>query len=207
MIKGWRLTSLLSAVVFCLSVPILFTGGIEEGSVRLFLRTTARCSVIFFLAAFTASALAKLFPGSFTGWLARNRRYIGVSFAFSHTLHLIGIILLLHLKPLAFASPAGRVTLIGGGIAFLLLYAMTATSFDRTAAWLGARRWKRLHKTGMYFFWFIFFVDYVPMAIRKPALYAPFATLVVAAFFLRIAAWSRTIRRSHSAHPQPREEG
>ncbi len=190
MIRGWSLTAAISAAVSAISLPILFAGGLQEDALRLFLRATARCSLALFLFAFCASSLVRLVPGAFTRWLAQNRRYVGVSFAFSHTLHLFAIIALIRMKPGSFSGPDGLITLIGGGTAFLLLYAMVFTSFDRTAAWLGSRWWRRLHKTGMHYFWFIFFLDYVLPAFSRPH-YIPFALPVVGAMSIRIAAWRK----------------
>ena len=85
---------------------------------------------------------------------------------------------------------AGGVNLGNGwpivGWSALAIAAMTATSFDRSAAWLGPRRWKRLHTTGVYYIWIIFFVSYVPRVLES-ALYWPFALGLAAAMGLRLA--------------------
>src|SRR5439155_1728729 len=80
-----------------------------------------------------------------------------------------------------------------GGIAYAFLAAMTATSFDRTAAWLGPRRWSRLHTTGAYYLWAIFFVSFAPRVLQSP-LYWPFAIVLLAAFVLRLS--DRRLRRT-----------
>jgi methionine sulfoxide reductase heme-binding subunit len=201
-LNGWRVTALLSMLVFLISAPLLILYGINESSIHIFLRTTARCSTILFLTAFVASALVRLNPTNWTKWLGRNRRYIGVSFAFSHTLHLFGIIQLLQLKPNAFPGIAGVVTYVGGGLAFVFLYTMTATSFDRTAAWIGPKAWRRIHKTGMYYFWGIFCLDYVGLAFDSP-LYIPLAVLVIASLFIRIWAWKRKRAMTFAAASAP----
>jgi len=189
-IRGWRLTGILAAAISLICLPVLTSRVIEEENVRLFIRMTARCSFVLFLSAFSASSLVTIFPGRFTKWLAQNRRYIGVSFAFSHTVHLLGILLLLSLKPHEFSNPEGLVTMIGGGLAFVFLYAMTLTSFDRTAAWIGAKPWRVLHKTGMYYFWGIFFLDYMGMTFGS-LVFLPFTTLILSAVAIRIIAWRR----------------
>src|SRR4029450_126919 len=108
---------------------------------------------------FIASSLRILWPTELTRWLLINRRYIGVSFAASHAIHLFAIVAVMRVAP---AFRLQTATLIGGGGAYVFLAAMTATSFDGAAAWLGPRRWRLLHKTGMYYCWFIFFISYVP---------------------------------------------
>jgi hypothetical protein len=78
-------------------------------------------------------------------------------------------------------------TLIFGGLAYIFLYLMTATSFDRSAAWIGRTAWTRLHKTGAYTLWLVFTISYVPRALESAAFLAP-ALLCLAALGIRIAA-------------------
>jgi len=87
-------------------------------------------------------------------------------------------------------------TLIGGGLAYVFIATMTATSFDRSAAWLGARAWRRLHTVGMYYIWFIFFISYAPRAITS-AVYLPFPVVQLGALGLRLAVSFRRRRRTH----------
>jgi DMSO/TMAO reductase YedYZ heme-binding membrane subunit len=194
-IQRWRLTVTIATVESLMCAPALIFQNLDENSIRMLIRTTARCSFVLFVSAFSASSLVALRPAGFTRWLARNRRYVGVGFAFSHTLHLAGIALLLTLTSHRFSGVDGLITLIGGGFAFVLLYAMALTSFDRTAAWLGAPRWRILHKTGMYYFWTIFFLDYLGMSFQSLT-HLPLALLLAAAFVLRIAAWSKKRKRA-----------
>jgi hypothetical protein len=42
--------------------------------------------------AFTASALWKLWPAAWSRWQLGNRRYLGLSFAISHAIHLMAIV-------------------------------------------------------------------------------------------------------------------
>ncbi len=61
--------------------------GFEVDGVRMVIRFTARTSLVLFCLAFSAAALARLWPNASTRWLRRNRRYLGVSFAASHAIH------------------------------------------------------------------------------------------------------------------------
>ena len=58
--------------------------------------------------------------------------------------------------------------LVVGGSAYLLLSAMVATSFDRSAAWLGPQRWRRLHTTGGYTLWVVFIFTFASSVIEAP---------------------------------------
>ena len=102
-----------------------------------------------FLLAFTASALWQFWPNAWTRWQRQNRRYLGVSFAVSHAIHLAAILMLGQVAPAELAREADIVTVIFGGLAYLFIAAMTLTSFDRTAAAIGPRAWKILHTVGL----------------------------------------------------------
>jgi hypothetical protein len=99
---------LVSALV---SVP---EPGAEE--LRAAIRVTAFTSVVPFLLAFTASALARLRPSPATRWVVANRRYLGLSFAVSHLAHAGAIVALCLHSPSVFASISAT-TLAGGGSA------------------------------------------------------------------------------------------
>ncbi len=166
---------------------LLSQSSLEE-CIRLLIRQTARISVVLFCAAFTASSAHKLFRNSVTKWNLRNRRWIGLSFALSHTVHLLAI---LALKRIASDFEFESAVLIFGGMAYVFIAAMTATSFDGAVKTMGARRWKLLHKSGMYVLWAVFAVSYLPRAAESPPYIVP-AALVVFALVLRIAAYANT---------------
>jgi sulfoxide reductase heme-binding subunit YedZ len=89
------------------------------------------------------------------------------------------------------------ITWIGGGLAYVFIAAMTATSFDRTAQMIGPRAWKILHTVGSYYIWLIFANSYIGRALAMPE-YIPAAAILVLALGLRIAA-----RLARPRVPQP----
>jgi hypothetical protein len=183
---GWAAAGITAMVA-----ALLAAAGTGEPGIRLVIRATARTSVVLFALAFAASSLRRAWPGRVSGWLLANRRYLGVSFAVSHLAHLLAIFALAGWSASGFFSSSPPTVLVFGGIAYLFIAAMTATSFDRTAAWLGPRRWRRLHTVGAYYIWFIFSLNFVPLAFTSP-LYWPFALALVGAFLLRLGArWLR----------------
>lgn len=163
--------------------------GAGEEATRLVIRQTARISVLFFSAAFSASSLLRLRPAPWSRWMMRNRRWLGLSFALSHLVHLFAILLLLRIAP-DFAIDA--TTLVGGGLAYVFIALLAATSFDGAVRRLGVRTWRALHKTGMYYIWILFVFSYLPRALTSAPFVAP-TFLLVSALGLRIAA-SRTAR-------------
>jgi methionine sulfoxide reductase heme-binding subunit len=186
-IVGW---SALAVAALC-AVVFLAAGGGEVGW-RAAIRLSAKTSLALFTAAFVASSIRGLWPNELTRWLLANRRYVGVSFAASHGIHLFAILALLWVAP---GFEIQMPTLIGGGLAYVFLGAMTATSFDRTAAWLGARRWRLLHKTGMYYCWFIFFISYVPRMLVESPLYVSYVAVLLGGVGLRAVAARRGAAR------------
>jgi hypothetical protein len=99
------------------------------------------------VAANFAPTLALMWPNAWTRWLRRNRRYLGVSFAASHAIHAVAIAAFAVMDPAGYAAATSIASYIFGGIGYAFITAMTATSFDRTAAMLGPRAWRVLHRT------------------------------------------------------------
>jgi sulfoxide reductase heme-binding subunit YedZ len=82
------------------------------------------------------------------------------------------------------AAAAGPAATILGGVAYVFVAAMVATSFDASAAWLGPRRWRLLHTGGLYYLWVVFFVSFAPR-VTESALYWPFVLGLLVALVLR----------------------
>jgi len=182
-LRGWNLVGWTALAVGLLCAILLASLGTGREGLGAVMRWTARVSALLFFAAFSASSLARLRPGGFTRWLLANRRYVGVSFGVSHTWHLAAIAAwaarpetLLELRGIVF-----------GGLAYVFLAAMVATSFDRSAAWLGARRWKLLHTAGGSYIWFIFTFTFAG-SVGSSSVSAVFLALALATLGLRVAA-------------------
>lgn len=189
--RGWTLTltAAVATATVCSFAYTLEGGGLNGWSSVV--RTSAKTSLLLFTAAFVASSARVFWRTPATAWLLANRRYLGVAFAASHAIHLLGIVFVANLSPdFVLELP----TLIFGGGAYVLLFAMAATSFDGAAAWLGRRRWHLLHKTGMYWIWFVFVASYTPRMLMQSAWYAPMVALLFGAAGLRFAAWRRQRR-------------
>jgi DMSO/TMAO reductase YedYZ heme-binding membrane subunit len=151
------------------------------------IRFTARTSLMLFCLAFAAAALARIWPNAGTRWLRRNRRYLGVSFAASHAIHAVAIAAFAVMDPEAYAAATSLASYVFGGIGYAFIIALTATSFDRTAAALGARAWRRLHLIGGYYLLLQFMVSFGKRIPDMP-LYALFLVPLIAVFALRMIA-------------------
>jgi sulfoxide reductase heme-binding subunit YedZ len=184
--SGWRVFWLLAALETALFAGGLYAFGTDEPGLRALVRFTVRVSFTVFIVVYAAAPLRRLFPSPVTRWLSTNRRYLGVSFAWAHGLHALAIALLALLLGDAFEAPP--TTILGGGLGYLLTAGMALTSFDRTARWLGPRRWALLHRAGLHWLWFIFALNWTVSAASTSLIYLPFAALTWGAAGLRLAA-------------------
>ena len=198
--EGWRLFAVLALALTALCVGVAGMRGFEVDGVRMVIRFTARTSLMFFCLAFSAAALARLWPNAWTRWLRRNRRYLGVSFAASHAIHAVAILAFAVMDPAGYAAATSIASYIFGGIGYAFIIAMTATSFDRTAAAIGARAWRALHLTGGYYLLFQFTVSFGKRIPDMP-LYALFLLPLVAVFVLRMVSMAA------KAAPRPARAG
>ena len=185
--EGWRLFAVLAGVLIALSIWIAGMRQFEVDGVRMVIRFTARTSLLLFCLAFSAAALARLWPNPWTRWQRRNRRYLGVTFAASHGIHAVAIACFAVMDPAGYAAATSAASYIFGGIGYACIIAMTATSFDRTAAAIGPRAWRVLHVTGGYYLLLQFMVSFGKRIPDMPA-YALFLIPLVAVLALRLIA-------------------
>jgi sulfoxide reductase heme-binding subunit YedZ len=188
--EGWRLFALLGLTLTALCIWIASMRQFDVDGVRMVIRFTARTSLLFFCLAFSAAALARLWPNGWTRWQRRNRRYLGVTFAASHGLHAIAIGCYAVMDPAGYAAATSAASYIFGGLGYAFIIAMTATSFDRTAQAIGPRAWRTLHLTGGYYLLFQFTVSFGKRIPDMP-LYALFLIPLAIVFALRMISMAQ----------------
>jgi methionine sulfoxide reductase heme-binding subunit len=170
----------------------------DEATIRLLLRVTARISALFFIGAFAGRASCALWPSSATAWLNRNIKGLLLGLAASHTLHLAGIFALaLTLGP-RFLQEVGWVGIIGGGLVYLLIYALVISAVAPSSR-LGLLSSRRFQSVALYAIWFVFATAFVGGAFHRSWLYLPFAVITIAALLIRIAGSWRTARTAAAA--------
>jgi DMSO/TMAO reductase YedYZ heme-binding membrane subunit len=188
--EGWRLLAMLTLSLIALSLWIASMRQFEVEGVRMVIRFTARSSLLLFCLAFSAAALARLWPNAWTRWQRRNRRYLGLSFAASHAIHAMAIVVFARMDPAGFTEATSPASYIFGGIGYAMIIAMSATSFDRAAALIGPRVWRALHLVGGYYLWFQFMVSFGKRVPAMPA-YLAFLIPLFAVMALRMIAMAR----------------
>lgn len=182
---GWKLVGISAAVIVAMLAVVFAVHGWGGEGFAAAVRWTARTSFVLFLTAFSASSLRALWPSPGTRWLLSNRRYLGVSFAVSHLFHAAAIIGSI----VTGDDTAGERTLaanVPGLVVYLFILSMLATSFDRTAAWVGPRVWRTLHTLGGYLVFFSFLNAYGQRALADPR-HSVYVILLLAVLGLRIA--------------------
>ena len=196
-LAGWNLLGVTAIALLTMVAGIFAVMGVSTESIRLLVRVTGRISLILFCLAFSAAALAQILPSEATLWLRANRRYIGLSFVISHLFHAMLLIAFARFDAASFATATNPAMFIFGGLGYVFVLLMGATSFDRSAAWLGRRRWRMLHLVGGYYLALIFLQAEAKRAAGP--FYWPFLAIVIAALGARLATWfaaSRAARQS-----------
>lgn len=170
--EKWSLTQAIVAAEVVVCALILAFAGTGESGTSLLVRATAWMSGALFLLAFGARPRHRFMRSRGAGWLLRNRRYIGVSAAGAHFLHLLGILWLFgaeHPDAMADLPPPSLATLIIGGFGFVMYFAMAGTSSNAAVRKLGADNWKRLHTFGGYYIWTIYTFTYATHVLMTSA--------------------------------------
>ena len=173
--------------------------GSDVEATQLALRTTARMSFMWFMLAFVASPLAQLAPGPGSGWLLRRRRAFGVIFGLSMTMHVGFILRLFGLHAPQRPPMVTDADFYVGIPGLLLVAAMTVTSLDALRRRLGPVAWKRLHTTGLWVVWSIFFLCLIDSVGRKTTehpvtMYYLFIAVLLLGLGLRVSAATRRRR-------------
>ena len=187
-LQGWRITTL---VTFLIVVGLMVNFGLagwEAPAITDAIDATGRVSLILFSIAFTASSVDSLWPSSLSRWMLRNRRWIGLSFASSHFIHLGLIISMTVFFPDPFVREQSMAQWVFGGLAYGFVLLMALTSNDQAQHWMGMKNWKRLHFVGSHWIWTLFLLTYVKHVKEGPLwFYLPFLVFTLALIPIRYA--------------------
>ncbi len=122
---------------------------------------SVRLAVPWLFLAFGSSSLYVVFPGTFSLWLLRNQRIMGLCFATGMAWQLFFILILTTVHyDYYMAEENGIHSLVERIPGYFFIFAMTITSFRFGRSKLSPRQWKLLHKVGIYFLWGVMFSAY-----------------------------------------------
>ncbi|MCG8293167.1 ferric reductase-like transmembrane domain-containing protein [Pseudomonas entomophila] len=185
--SGWKLFAALAALTLLMTTMVLIAHPLGSEGLRSAIRATARSSFALFLLTFLASSLVVLLPSDASRRLLRERRYLGLAFAFSHTVH--GVLIYLYAQGYPELFWAGRTALanLPGSLGYLFILLLALTSFKAPMRLLGPRLWKGLHATGTWLLAGVFCLSFykrIPMGGGYPLAFA----LMFAAIALKLVA-------------------
>lgn len=199
--NGWRLFWLLAVPMSLVMVfEALNTDLSTAPGVSHMIGYSVRWSVPFIYLVAAASALQVLFPGPFTVWLLKNRKYIGLCFAVAMAWQGGFIFIMSGLfRDYYFEEVYYFRDELEGSTGYIFLAAMVVTSFQFGRRFLTPQQWTLLHRSGVYFLWAYPFSVYWwnlfyyenPETIDYVFYWTGFA-----AFALRIFAWGRRRRKA-----------
>lgn len=159
---------------------------------------TARVGFPLLILAYVARPVVELTRSNWSKSILAKRKYIGLGFAVSHTIHLVALVTAIEVS----GQGKGIVTYVFGGLAYAILYAMALTSNPAAMKAMGGKWWKRLHRTGIHYLWFIFLQSYVGRALQDDTRVEGvlLASVAIVAALIRFAAWMK-MRRKRPAAP------
>jgi len=195
-VSGPALLGLLFGATAALAAGLLAFHGAGEEGFRSLVGATARVSGVLLVAVMAAAPVHRRWRSAAARRLLRERRWLGLSLAGSHALHLAGLVGLFSSGRLE----APLAVWILGGWGFACVAALAATSSDAAVRRLG-RGWRRLHLAGIWSLWTIFAVIWAGRAAES-AVAAGFLVALVAVAALRL-----TTPRAGGAPPADRLRG
>ena len=200
-INKWRLFWLIAIPMFITIVVTMMGADMSTASgVSSMIGFSVRLAVPFIFLVVAASSMQILFPGSFSKWWLRNRKYIGMCFAVAMSWQGLFIFIMSYFfRDYYFENVYLFRDELEGSIGYIFLPAMVVTSFHFGRKHLSAKQWKLLHKSGIYFLWAYPFstywwsLSYYQNPVPLDYVYYWFGFL---AFAVRIAAWGKQRRQA-----------
>ena len=202
-INGWNLFWMV-AIPMCIVMLVAAMGvdlSMPQG-VSHMIQYSVRWAVPFIYIVVAASSVQVLFPGEFSRWWLRNRKYIGLCFAVAMAWQGLFIFLMSNFfRDYYFAEVFYLRDELEGSTGYIFLAVMVLTSFQLGRKHLSNKQWKLIHTCGIYFLWAYPFSVYWwnlsyyenPEPIDYVFYWSGFL-----AFSLRIAAWGKQRRIANS---------
>ncbi len=201
-LNGWGLFALISLPMSAFIIAEILRTNLSTGEgLSHMIGYSVRWAVPFIYLVIAASSVRILFPGPFSTWWLKNRKYIGLCFAAGMAWQgLFIFIISTFTRDYYFNEIYLFRDELEGTIGYLFLVAMVVTSFHFGRKHINSEQWKLIQKSGVYFLWAYPFSVYwwnlfyyptldgaeVPRLLDYVFYWAGFA-----AFAVRIAAWGK----------------
>jgi len=161
-VNSWALFSIVFVPMCSAALLAMTTVDLSSAlGVSSMIQFSVRLAVPWLFIAFCASSLVAIFPGEFSRWVLRNRRMFGLCFATGMAWQLFFIVWLVVGHFDYYMEEAyDYLSLLEQVPGYVLLIAMTITSFRFGRSQLSPKQWKILHTGGIYFIWFVVWTTY-----------------------------------------------
>jgi len=193
-LNGWGLFGLVCLPISILIIIEMTGTDLSAGDgISHMIRFSVRFAIPFIYLAMAASSIRILFPGAFSTWWLRNRKYIGMCFAMAMAWQGAFIaVVSVFFRDYYYEDIYYLRDEIEGSVGYIFLTAMLVASFALGREYLSAKQWKVIHKSGLYFLWAYAFSVYWWKLIyyeNTELIDYLFYWGGFAAFASRIAAW------------------
>ncbi len=211
-LNGWNLFWLITAPISLVMVRTMMRLDLSGAeAVSSMIQLSVRCAVPWLFVAFAASSLQVVFPGVFSRWLLRNRKFIGLCFAAAMAWQLSFILWLTGIHTEYYVNEVYALSdVVEGVIGYMFLIAMVLTSFRFGRSRLAPRQWKLLHTSGIYWLWIYAWSVYWfnLFYYQSPAVPIDYAYywLGFLAWALRMGAWTKKRWKLSAVQNRPGQE-
>lgn len=146
MINGWKLFWLITAPISLGMVLAMTRVDLSRAEgVSSMIQLSVRCAVPWLYLAFAASSVLVVFPRSFSRWLLRNRKFLGLCFAAAMAWQLFFILWLVGIHTDYYVNDVYVLSdVVEGVVGYALLTAMVLTSFKFGRSRLTPTQWRLL---------------------------------------------------------------
>ena len=193
LLNGWPLffiIAVFSALIMTVGIWSIGVTTAEE-TVAL-LRLSVQISAPWIYITFIASALVKLFPSKTSRWVLRNRRYFGLSFAAAMGWQMLFIIVLFSAYMPYYMEELHKTSdLILRTAAYIVLFALTITSFYPVRRRMRQQHWRWLHLFGVWLMFLSIWVSYASIVFIEQPTSIAYVMFVLGSIVLimRLAAY------------------
>lgn len=154
-LNKWNLFWMISGPISIFMIINLLAVDASTGAgISEMIQFSVRWAVPFVYLVIATSSVQILFPGPFSRWLMRNRKYLGLCFAVAMAWQALFIFIMSYFFHEYYYSDVYYFRdEIEGSIGYIFLPAMVLTSFNFGSKLLTPKQWKLLHTSGIYFLW------------------------------------------------------
>jgi len=208
LLNGWSLFGLIVlATSMAVVIPLSQIDTTNPVHISAMIAHSVRLAVPWLFVAFAASSLVILFPNKLSRWILRNRKIFGLCFAAGMAWQLLFILwLIIGFFGYYMEEAYSYYDLAEQIPGYVIIIAMTITSFKFGRSMISHRQWRILHKGGIYFLWGVvwstywfelFYYDDI-----QPIDYA-YYWVGIAALGARITAWSKKCKARQERKATP----